>query len=111
MKLHDNSRFGGRFVIFTPSANLLKSQGLVELSGYRIGLPNLQINSHLKVRNQGTDQIASHTSPAESGSHGEVEHLAFSFGNCTGNEESGDAALEDRDLEIVMEIIGDVPLG
>src|ERR1039457_386678 len=122
MKLHDNSRFGGGLVILRANVNLLKTHGLVEVAGRPVGFADFQVETALGgacfslPRGGGSgqeflEQGPRETFPAEFGCHHQIEQLGFVEGHAARHQERGDAAVLQTDAEIVLQVIGGIPVG
>jgi hypothetical protein len=111
MKLHDNSRFEGVFVVPWAIANLLKSHRLIDVSGGQVGLPDLEKDRSGGLRQQSRQQISRHAVTAEFRRHRQVQKLPFIIRHVATNQESRDAPAADRDPEVVLGVLGNIPPG
>jgi len=110
MKLHDNSGFQRVLVVFRPSRNLLKSHRLIEQPRNRIGRADFEKNRTREGFEQYTEQMPRETLPAEFRGDRQIQDFAFTWGECTGYQESGDASTVHGNKQLVPKIIRDIPL-
>ena len=111
MKLHDNSRFEGVFVVPRAIANLLKSHRLIDVSGSVVGLPDLQEDCPGRLPQQACQQISPHTPTAKFRRHRQVQKLPLVFRHRAGNQEARDALAADRHPEVILRVLGNIPPG
>src|ERR1017187_7577402 len=111
MKLHDNSRFGGGLVVLRANVNLLKTHRLIEVAGGLVGLADFQVETGGGGAQEFLGGGSRETFPAEFGCHHQVEQFGFVGGHAARDQERGDAAVLQADAEIVLQIIGGVPVG
>src|SRR5579872_789412 len=97
MKLHDNSRFRGEFVVLGASANLLKSHGSVEFLSGQIGFAHLQKNGTSQAVLQRLYEFPRQPAAAEFGVDREVQDLAFRLVNGARHEKSGNPIVGNYD--------------
>src|ERR1017187_9280409 len=111
MKLHDNSRFGGGLVVLRANVNLLKTHRLIEVAGGLVGLADFQVETGGGGAQEFLGGGSRETFPAEFGCHHQVEQFGFVGGHAARDQERGDAAVVKADAEIVLQIIGGIPMG
>ena len=110
MKLHDNTGFEGVVIVLRPSINLLKSQGLIELTGRSVRLANLQENCIPQSSQENSQKGAPDALAAMLRGYGEIEDLAFIRRDPAHRHKARDRAIEDGDPEIVRQVIARLPL-
>src|SRR5215472_606243 len=77
MKLHDNSRFGWRFVVTVPRCNCFKTNRFIELLGLSIRLPDLQKHGAMELFQGIAEQPPRQPAPPEFRGDGKVENFAL----------------------------------
>src|SRR5271165_5958126 len=110
MKLHDNSRLRGGLVIVRTASKLLKTKGQVQVSCRLVGLPDLQKDGTAGTAGERSPQAAGNPLPAEFRRNRKVENLAFAFHQRSGRQESGNPAGADRHQEVIVQVIGGIPV-
>src|SRR5271157_1402057 len=111
MKLHDNSRFKGGLIVLRANVNLLKTHRLVEIAGGLIGLADFQVETGGGTGEESLEERSRDTFSAKFGRHHQIEQLGFIGGHAARDQESGDAAVVNAYAEIVLQIIGGIPVG
>jgi hypothetical protein len=111
MKLHDNSWFGGRLIVRGTSPDFLKTHVLIELTGRIVTFPNLQEQVTRRLIDQRFHECGGHAATPKFRAHREIENLAFAHGRSTRHQKTCHAIFADRDPEIVLQVLVDVPLG
>ena len=110
MKLHDNSRLRGIFVVGRAARNRLKTNRLVAFLSGAIGLPDFQIYGTGIVPKQSLEKMPGDALAAEFRSHGQVQDLKLLVGDRTQRHEAGNPAGAEGDQQMMREVIGRVPL-
>lgn len=90
MKLHNNSRLRGVFVIPGPHCNLFKAKAFIEGARGLIGGPDLEKNRALGGFQISTQQRTSDSLAAVIGRNGQVQDLVFTGQQCTSYQETDD---------------------
>src|ERR1039458_5560733 len=96
MKLHDNSRFGRRFVVLASNANLLKSHRLIEDSGSLVGFSHLQKDLILRQIQQRFEQFPGDTQTPELRRYRQVQDLALALSQTAPDQKAGNHRSEER---------------
>src|ERR1035437_10831177 len=110
MKLHDNSRFGGGLVILEAYVNLLKTHRLIEITRRLIGFANFEVEIAGSEGQKGLDQGSADALAAKFRGHHQIENLQSPHRHLAGREKSGQAVVEDGHAEILLQIVGGVPV-
>src|SRR6516165_11292403 len=110
MKLHDNSRLGGGLVIVLSYANLLKIQRFIERDRSRVGGADFQENIPAESCYYPIQKCPRDTLSAELRCHGDVEQLALIGSELTIDSKSRDGISDNRDQEVVIQVIPDIPV-
>jgi hypothetical protein len=110
MKLHNNSWFGGVFVVPVPYRNLIKSEGLIEGAGGLVGRPDFEKNRTFRGSEIGRNQRASHALAAPIGGHSQVQNLVFTGRQCTAYQEANDVDPGRRHQQIEVQVLSGIPL-
>jgi len=75
-----------------------------------IGFPDLEKNGSMAIGQERIHELPGDAVAAEFGRHRQVEELIFVLGHGARHQESRHAILADRDAEIVLHILSDIPL-
>ena len=110
MKLHNNSWFGGVFVVPLPYRNLIKSEGLIEGAGGLVGRPDFEKNRTFRGREIGTSQRAPNAPAAPIGGHSQVQNLVFTRRQCTAYQKAHNVDAGRRHQQIEVQILSGIPL-
>src|SRR5437660_599362 len=102
MKLQDNSVFWRVVVVPVTAVKFLKAQGFIEIPGSPIGFSHLQVDRPAETLKHFPAQIAGDSLAAEIGRHSEIEDLALTLGQPTGDQKSRHAAFAHGDQEVVL---------
>jgi hypothetical protein len=110
MKLHNNSWFGGVFVVPLPYRNLIKSEGLIEGAGGVVGRPDFEKNRTFGGGEIGTNQRAPDALAAPIGRHRQVQNLVFTRCQCTAHQEAHNKDAGRRHQQIEVQVLSGIPL-
>jgi hypothetical protein len=83
---------------------------VIELPGCLVGLADFEENSTLKTLQTDPQQGTRDSLPAQWGRHCQVENLAFVGCHVAKHDKPADGILDNRDVRLVVEIIGDIPV-
>lgn len=111
MKLHDNSRFGGRVVISGSPSNFLKTKAFIKQNSGGIGFPHLQEYSSAEARDKPKHQRPTCPLASKSGRDRQVQNLAFVAGYGPPNHKPGNLFAAYRDEQVVVQVQGGIPMG
>ena len=109
MKLHDNSRFRGGWIVLGSSCNLLKFHQLIEIPRGLVRFPDFQKNGAGEFGQKRIDELPCKPPAPEFPGHREIQNLPFIFRDTPRHQESGHSILTDHDSQVVLQICRYIP--
>src|SRR5690349_16292211 len=111
MKVHDNTVIGRFVVVLPPDGNLPETYGSIEVLGNVVGSSDLQKDVSRRTFQEGRNELTADPVPPKPGCDGQVQQLVLSGSGLPADEKSHNPAIEDRNQEIVAQVVSRIPVG